>query len=304
MNTSHVSKRSLLVHRAALFAKTRAFFSDRAVLEVDTCLLSPFAPVDAHIDIMKVETGKDRFGYLHSSPEYAMKKLISSGSGDIYQLSHVFRKGEESPLHSPEFTMLEWYRLSLSYSELIEETFDLICTLIGEMPREKLTYREALIQFGGFDPATETHLLERVKEAGISLTEEGTGWDRDGLLSLLFSHLVEPHLGKDRLTAITSYPSTQAALAKKGLEGGFEVARRFEIYCNGIELANGYDELSDPKELKGRLQGENQKRILMGKESLPLDEEFIALTFPDCRGVAVGFDRVAMLARKGSSLYL
>ncbi|NGX38706.1 MAG: Elongation factor P--(R)-beta-lysine ligase [Chlamydiae bacterium] len=284
--------------RAQMLAAVRTFFDDRDVIEVDTDILSPAAPIDAHIDVMEVDMGDGKIGYLHTSPEYALKKLLAAGSGDIYQLSHVFRAGEESPLHFPEFTMIEWYRLNLDYTAFIEETLDLIRLFLPDLPAETLSYRQALRTYAAIDIAETKNLYECVLNHQIDVSEDAKNWDRDTLLTLLFSHLIEPQLGRERLTVITDYPSSQAALAKTAHIDGLEVARRFEVYYYGVELANGYDELTDASEQRERLLEENEERITLGKKSLPIDEEFIAALekgLPDCRGVAVGFDRLLML---------
>lgn len=287
-----------LAFRSACLAKVRKFFEERGVIEVDTNILSPYAPIDLHIDIMKVDMGGGAIGYLHSSAEYAMKKLLAQGSGDIYQLCHVFRSGEISPFHSPEFTMIEWYRVGMSFDSFIDETLDVIRLILGPLPKEIFSYREALLKFGGVDldgdlgKSTEIELSSRF-------------WDKDTKLDLLFTHLIEPHLGKGVLTVITDYPASQAALAKKAIVNGREVAKRFEVYFEGIELANGYDELTDAAEQRTRLIEENEARIAMGKECLPIDEEFLdalAMGMPESCGVAVGFDRLVKLSSSHEQL--
>jgi len=288
----------LLRDRAKMLGSVRAFFAEKGVLEVDTPILSKAAPVDAYIDVMRVEMGGGKIGYLHTSPEYGLKKLLSRGSGDIYQLGHVFRAEEESPLHSPEFTMLEWYRIGMPYIDFIEETLDLLRLFLGDLPSEILTYREALIKFADVDLSMEEDLYSSAIKRGINVSEDAKMWDRDALLTLLFSHLVEPELGKGILSVITDYPASQAALAKMAVIDGIEVARRFEIYYRGIELANGFDELTNAIEQRSRFEIENQKRIELGKEALPIDEEFLEALergIPECCGVAVGFDRLMML---------
>jgi lysyl-tRNA synthetase class 2 len=286
-----------------MLAKTRAFFAKRSVLEVDTFVLSPTAPVATHIDVMQVEMGKGQIGYLHTSPEYAMKRLLAAGIGDIYQLSHVFRQEELGPLHNPEFTMLEWYRSDLSYEELMEETLDVIRLFLGPLPQEKLSYGETLKHYAGVDwqKDSEALLYECAMTHKLGIPTEAKHWKRDTLLTLLFSFLVEPHLGQNRLTIICDYPASQAALAK--VEGA--VARRFEIYAEGIELANGYDELTNPEEQRKRFIEDNEERVQMGKNPLPIDEAFLAALeegLPDCRGVAVGFDRLMLLRHRAKEL--
>ena len=276
-----------------MLAATRHFFAQRDVLEADTNILSETAPVDAYIDVMRVEMGKNKIGYLHTSPEYGLKKLLANGSGDIYQLGHVFRANEEGPIHMPEFTMLEWYRIGMSYETFIEETLDLIRLFLGNLPSEILTYREAIQKHAHCD-----YVHDNLSPYIDSYSESAQKWDRDTQLTLLFSHLVEPHLGDGKLTVITDYPATQAALAKTAIVDGIQVAKRFEVYYRGIELANGFDELTNGSEQRVRFEAENAKRLSMGKDLLPIDEEFIeALNqLPECCGVAVGFDRLMLLS--------
>lgn len=293
MNTSLASRCGSVQERAEKFAAVREFFRERNVLEADTNILSKAAPIDAHIDVMQVDMGGGKIGYLHTSPEYGLKKLLASGSGDIFQLGHVFRAEEESPLHSPEFTMLEWYRIGMAYEEFIEETLDLIRLFLGNLPSEKISYRKALQKYANVD-----FIKEDLGPYVAPFSEEAQHWDRDTQLNLLFSHMVEPHLGAQKLTVITDYPASQAALAKTYELDGAAVARRFEIYFDGVELANGFDELTNAKEQRARFEEENQKRIELGKEALPIDEEFLAAleNMPECCGVAVGFDRLMALS--------
>jgi lysyl-tRNA synthetase class 2 len=278
-----------------MLATVRAYFAERDVLEADTHILSTAAPVDAHIDVMIVDMGGGKTGYLHTSPEYGLKKLLANGSGDIYQLGHVFRAEEESPLHSPEFTMLEWYRVGMPFEAFVRETLDLIRLFVGPKNAEILTYKQAFRLFASID------IHEPLGPHAKAFSDDAPNWDRDTQLNLLFSHLVEPHLGKDKLSVIIDWPASQAALAKTHMDADGEmVARRFEVYFGGIELANGFDELTDPVEQRGRFEAENAKRIALAKQALPIDEEFLAAlhTLPECCGVAVGFDRLmTILAR-------
>ena len=248
---------SLASDRAAALRLVREFFHARNVMEVDTPVLSPYAPIDRHIDVMQVGDH-----YLHTSPEYAMKKLLCKGVGDIYQLSHVFRKGESGHLHSPEFMMLEWYRLGFTFDQMIAETVELIESIIGKRSWRRMTYDEALDQFA-------------------------TG---SGPKELTWSDTVEPNL---TAAIVTHFPASEAALAKT--DG--EYALRFEVYVDGIELANGYDELANEAELRRRFEKANVN-------NLPMDEELLSLLddLPDCCGVAVGFDRLMMLRSGADSV--
>lgn len=279
-----------------MLARARSFFAEKDVLEVDCPALSIAAPIDTHIDVMQVSFQDKIIGYLHTSPEYGMKQLLSEKCGDIYQMSHVFRAGETSPLHNPEFTMVEWYRLSLSFEEMIEETLDFIRLFLGPLPSRALSYRETLLQFAQIDylHAKEQELFACLQKHNLGLTPASKQWDKDTLLQCLVSFLVEPHLGKDELFVLYDFPASQAALAET--EG--DSAKRFEIYYKGIELANGYKELLDANEQRKRLLASNAKRVELGKEILPIDEAFLKALekgLPPCCGVAVGFDRLLML---------
>lgn len=255
-----------LINRATFLAKTRAFFSKRGVMEVDVPLLSPTAPIDVHIDLVEASVlGKRAF--LHSSPEYGMKKLLSQGSGDIYQLGHVFRDHERGSRHSIEFTMTEWYRIGFSLQELIEEVFAYVQLFLSIEQYECIAYSEV---WKGHDE--ESFALE-----------------------------VEPMLGRGKATFVVDYPTQEAALARIN-ERGF--AERFELFVEGMELANGYNELTDSSEQRRRLEEANQKRQNLGKNCYPMDEEFIASLdqIPQCSGVAVGFDRLLMLRNQSEEI--
>ncbi|MFC2049142.1 EF-P lysine aminoacylase GenX [Chlamydiota bacterium] len=272
MSLASISKVEILKDRAALLARCRTFFAERGVLEVDVPILSRSASVDLHIDLVNVTCcGKPAF--LHSSPEYGMKRLLADGSGDIYQISHVFRDGEQGERHTVEFMMAEWYRFGFSFQQMMDETLAFIRLFLDHLPlaHETFSYREAFMRFAGKYPAD---LEER---------------------EVVYAFEVEPHLGKGKLSVINSFPPEQAALSKIGPDG---MAERFEVYYQGMELANGYHELTDAEEQRRRLVDANNERRKMGKQVYPIDEELIqALSkgIADCCGVAVGFDRLMML---------
>jgi lysyl-tRNA synthetase class 2 len=291
------SRWPLLVDRAHMLAQVRAFFAARSVLEVDTPLLSRWTNVDANIDVIETSDLPGGKRFLHTSPEHCMKRLLAAGCGDIYQLSHVFRKGESGRRHNPEFMMIEWYRKSLSFEELMAETCALAELFLGGKPRETLSYRDAFKSYVGLDPflCSNQELITQLTRInyGGALPET-----RDEMLNLLIGTLIEPHLGQQKLTVLTDYPASQAALACCKEKEGVLVAERFEIYYEGFELANGYHELADATQLRKRFEEGNQERVRQGKEALPIDEPFLAATengFPACCGVAVGFDRLLML---------
>lgn len=292
----------LLKNRAHMLSEVRAFFEKRHILEVDCPALSLAAPIDLHIDVMTVDTGGPT-GFLHTSPEYGMKRLLSLGIGDIYQLSHVFRAAEIGPLHNPEFMMIEWYRLGFSFEQMIAETLDCIHLFLGHLSVKSMRYKELLQQFLGVDYTTISpqELFAIGCEKGLGLPEEAHTWDTDTLLQALIGFVVEPQLGHDHLFVLTHFPSSQAALSQIR----DDEALRFEVYHKGIELANGYHELTDAKEQRRRLVESNQKRVAAGKVELPLDEHFLEALetgLPDCCGVAVGFDRLLQLKLKASTV--
>lgn len=289
----------VLKDRAAMLRRARLFFWKRKVLEVDCPLASARASVDAHIDLVSADEGR----FLHSSPEYGMKRLLSQGMGDIFQLSHVFRKGEYGKKHNPEFMMAEWYRRGISFQQMIAETVDFIRLFVGSIDSLQMTYREMFLHYTAIDltKATVASLIDFCKKKEIPLypgiEEEGI----DALLNLILGVVIEPELGKGNpcnIFILTHYPASQSALAQTTHIDDFHVAERFEVYCNGLELANGYHELAHAEEQLRRLEEANRQRQKIGKELLPIDTYFLnALKkgLPDCCGVAVGFDRCMML---------
>lgn len=303
MTPSFSSKVARLQDRAAMFRSARNFFHQKNVLEVDCPILSTCASIDAHIDLISALYQGKKECYMHSSPEFGMKRLISEGMGDIYQLSHVFRDGEFSPKHNPEFTMAEWYRLGFSLEQMMDETVQFIRLFLGNLSYHVISYRDLFRVKTGIDyvQATTQDLFDYIQSQQIpfypSLLEEG----KDALLNLILGSQIECELGREELTILAYYPASQAALACKRWHGEEQVAERFEIYYQGIELANGYHELTDAKEQRQRFLEANKARLMLKKKSLPIDENFLhALEkgLPDCCGVAVGFDRLMMLRQK------
>ncbi len=286
-----------------MFEKARAFFRKRNVLEVDCPALDPKAPVDLHIDVMKVSLFGSQIGYLHTSPEYGMKRLLAEGIGDIYQISHVFRDNEIGSRHHPEFTMAEWYRCHFSMNEMIQETCAFLQLFLQEMPIYFYTYQEVFQTFLEIDPfqTTQEELFSLLRTRNVESAQ--ADWDRDTLLQLCMSLFIEPMFKAHTLTVVTHFPPSQAALAKVVETSKGQAACRFEIFCGNMELANGYHELSDPEELQMRFEEANILRLKNGKDALPIDHIFLEALragFPDCCGVAVGFDRLMML-RHGSA---
>lgn len=301
MSSPELSQRiTRLKDRAILLAKSRQFFAERDILEVDCPLLTQKAAIDTHIDLIPALYRDQEIRYLHSSPEYGMKRLLSEGIGDIYQLAHVFRDGEWGSKHNPEFMMAEWYRTGFTLEQMIAETLSFISLFLGPLPHKIVSYRELFFQFTGLDyPTTSSELLfDYIQQQQIpyypSLLSEG----KDALLNLILGSTIEPHLGQGECTVLAYYPSTQAALARKRWHKGEEVADRFEIYYQGVELCNGYHELTMATEQRQRFEASNEERIQLGKKPLPIDHYFLEALekgLPDCCGVAVGFDRLMML---------
>lgn len=285
--------------RADIVQKIRDFFRQRKVLEVETPLLSRSSAPDLHLDSLSTD-----IGWLHTSPEYPMKRMLCAGYGDIYQICKVFRANESGPRHNPEFTMLEWYRVGWDLKELMNEVSDLIQSITGPKRSHYIDYRTAVKDACGMDPftATDQDLQQKATEiSGMACDQE----DRDTCLDLLMTHLVEPSLDPDSLTFIQYYPASQAALAQKCWHDGVEVAERFEAYLGGLELANGYHELADAKEQKQRFDAQNGLRQASGKPVMPLDETFLSALengLPDCSGVALGLDRLVMLATEADHI--
>lgn len=302
-----MNKLDLLRDRAEMLAKARDFFAQRGVLEVDCCSLSPHAAIDSNIDVIPAEVAPFQMGYLHTSPEYAMKRLLTEGIGDIYFLGHVFRQGEMGRLHNPEFTMAEWYRLGFSFEQMIQETCEFISLFLGDLPIRKIGYREAFETYVDIDysraPLAELH--RAAQRLNLSLSPDYASWPRDAFVHFLLTHAIEPHFGRGELTILLDYPPHEAALACVIEKNGEPVAERFEAYYQGVELSNGYHELPDGKELRRRFLEENAIRIKAGKPAYALDEKFLSAIgpqFPDCCGVSVGIDRLLLLKHKVQTL--
>jgi lysyl-tRNA synthetase class 2 len=291
-----------LRRRAEMLAAAREFFKSRGVLEVETPILSAAAVSDLQIESLATKVaGMPGSAYLCPSPEYAMKRLLAAGSGDIYQICKVFRDAERGRWHNPEFTMIEWYRLGFDDAALMDEVEMLIGRLFAPMrtfkAAERLSYSAALQRHAGVDPfnASDAELLDAGLRQGISCEAE---LDRDAKLDLLMGLIVGPRLGRDGPCFICDYPASQAALAR--LKPGHpHVAARFELYLDGLELANGFHELVQPKEQRARFVQDLALRRARGQVEPPLDENLLAALehgMPDCAGVALGFDRLVAIA--------
>jgi lysyl-tRNA synthetase class 2 len=282
-----------LSHRAELLFKIRQFFVHRNVMEVDTPILCKSTTTDPHIDSMSLNFyGKKLF--LQTSPEFPMKKLLSEGSGAIYQICKVFRSEQHGRYHHPEFTMLEWYRPDFDHLQLMDEIDKLMDVTGGFEKAVRRTYRDVFLRLTDIDPLTAS--TEKCRQYAIdkNIAPEGN-YTKDDWLDFIFTFLIQSHLIQP--TFIYDYPASQGAFAKIR-EGNPPVAERFELFVNGIELANGYHEVCDSKEQRLRFQAHNDIRKQMNKEEIPIDEPLLAALdkgFPDCAGVALGLDRLLML---------
>ncbi|HZN36999.1 MAG TPA: EF-P lysine aminoacylase EpmA [Pirellulaceae bacterium] len=293
----------MLRRRAELLKQVRRFFEDRGFLEVETPLLSHDTVVDRHLDPLGATLPSDPRQplagprlWLQTSPEFAMKRLLAAGVTAIYQVTKAFRGGEAGPLHNPEFTIVEWYRVGDDYAAGMQLLSDLAESLLDLGPAERLTYREAFRQFAGVDPFADP--------MQIVLEDLPPRADGDLVLDYLLTTRVEPHLGQNRPTILHDYPASQAALAQLR-PGQPPVAERFELYVRGIELANGYHELLDPALLRDRNRANNELRAAGGKYTLPAESRLLVAMdhgLPACSGCALGFDRLVMVATSAKSI--
>ena len=295
---------AIRVRRAQILAQVRQFFAERDVLEVDTPLLSHGSVTDVHLTAFATEfdyasSGQQEKLYLQTSPEFAMKRLLCAGSGPIYQICKAFRHEGHGRWHNPEFTMLEWYRPNFTDVELMQEVDALLQLVLNTSSAHKASYQTLFIEYLGVDPlvADEATLDSALNKADVNINDPHT-LSRDSKLQLLFSCVVEPSIGQDRPCFVYNFPASQAALAKINQQDK-RVAHRFEVYYRGAELANGYYELADVEEQKKRFIKDNQQREALNLPAIPLDEHFLAALdegLPDCAGVALGLDRLIMLA--------
>lgn len=291
--------------RAQLYRTIREFFAQRNVMEVETPIVSQAGVTDVHLASVQVQChieGRVQQQYLQTSPEFAMKRLLAAGSGPIYQICKVFRDDEHGRKHNSEFTMLEWYRPGLDLRELMHETAALLNVCLAhrfdEIRPLVLSYKHAFQDRLDINPlqATLAQLKQTAQRVGLTLD---LGDDRLAYMDLLFSHFVEPSLGFDTPIFLIDFPPEMASLAKVRLdEDGEEVAARFEVYIEGLELANAYDELLDASVLRARFEADNQEREKLGLQVMPLDENLLAALahMPECSGIALGIDRLLMVA--------
>ena len=281
-----------------MLATIRDFFQQRGVLEIETPLLCQHTVTDRHIDSFRVENY-----FLQTSPEYAMKRLLAQGSGPIFQICKAFRQGEAGKKHNPEFSLLEWYRPGFDHHNLMDETDELLQLLLQTKPAKRISYRNLFLETLNIDPfsITSESLKNIITNKVSNLHFDIHQLNKDDCLNLLLSYFIEPSLGFDAPVFVYDYPSTQAALAKLRRDEDITVAERVEVYIQGVELANGFHELGDAKEQRERFLEEQQYRRERGLFVPEIDERLLdALRngFPDCAGIAVGLDRLAMLIAK------
>jgi len=297
----------VLERRARMLRLAREFFAARSIIEVETPALTRSGVSDPHIASLQTRLAArdDHAFFLHTSPEYAMKRLLAAGAPDIFQVCKVFRDREIGSAHQPEFTMVEWYRLGATLDDMIEETCAFIIA-VSELPGlsiDTLAYREIFFDACHIDPL-ETDADRLADCAGrmiASVTADlrrQIGSDLNAWQNLLMSHIVVPDLAPERLSVIHHFPADQAALARLD-PADPELAERFEVFFNGIELANGYRELTDAAEQRRRFNTDKERRRAAGLSIMEPDQALLAALesgLPDCSGVAIGFDRVVMAA--------
>ncbi len=298
-----------LQFRANMLSKIRQFFAERDILEVETPLACRATVTDPYIISMKTEfssgAGLPQQLYLQTSPEYAMKRLLAAGSGAIYQICKAFRNGEYGRHHNPEFTLLEWYRPDYDHFALMDEV-DEFLQYVGNLPAaEKISYADLFQKYLNVDPliASYKQLCERIKSYELSIDHIAT-MDNDQLLQLLMSEIIEPKLGLKQPLIVYHFPASQAALARIHVND-IRVAERFEVYIQGVEIANGFHELTDATEQYQRFQHDLNKRKKLGYPKVTMDKNLLAALkhgLPNCAGVAVGIDRLAMVNTKAKLL--
>ena len=286
---------TIIQHRARIYRQVRAFFEERGCLEVDTPLLSPSTNTDVNIESIKASSlGKTL--YLQTSPEFAMKRLLAAGSGSIYQICHAFREGEKGRRHNPEFTLLEWYRIGFDYEQLMDEMECLIDNLSGKSNQyQRISYRQLVLEHISvdIDKVELSELQKKIDSLVPGTRSVELGYDQ--CLDILISLVIAPEM--KGYVFIYDYPVSQAALARvKTINPA--VAERFELFYDGLELANGFSELCDSSQQRQRFEGDNNRRLDAGVEPYPIDELLLSALnsgLPECAGVAIGLDRLLMV---------
>ena len=292
--------------RAQMLSKIRSFFDSRAVLEVETPLLCQATGTDPQLDFFSTEyhsLPRNKTLYLQTSPEFSMKRLLAAGSGSIFQICKAFRNGESGRFHNPEFSILEWYRIDYTLGQLIDEAVDLLTELLlGYCDIEsvkKISYGDVFNQVTGlnaFDFCQQSYALY-ASQNSISDAIEICGNDHSMWLDFIFSYQIQPQLKKYSICIIEGYPAIQSSLARINSDNA-DTADRFEVFIKGIEIGNGFFELSDAKEQESRFNQENQIRVAKGLEQVEKDEFFLQALkagLPDCSGIALGLDRLLMI---------
>ncbi len=301
--------------RAEFYTQLRAFFNERQVLEVETPILGRSTASDPHLDSLSLQLkhsqgAVDEHLYLHTSPEFPMKRLLAAGSGAIFQMCKTFRNAESGTRHNPEFSMLEWYRPNFDLKALMCETTELITEVLGTCEFRTVTYRHLFREHLGIDPMSVS--IDDLKQrAEVKAGYSGPDLGRDEYLDLLISVCIEPKLGFSESASyqplfVCDYPASQASLAAlKYDQDGFQVAERFELYINGLEIANAYHELTDAEEQRQRFEADNQVRKLLKLEEILVDENLLAALksgMPKCSGIAMGLDRLLMIKEGASTI--
>ncbi|TAK61454.1 MAG: EF-P lysine aminoacylase GenX [Methylobacter sp.] len=298
--------------RAQMLAEIRKFFADRSVLEVETPLLGHCIGTDPQLDFFTADywlPPRRQTLFLQTSPEFAMKRLLAAGSGSIYQIGKAFRNGESGRFHNPEFTMLEWYRVGFTLPQLMDEIAELIEGLFSGKPLKetrRVSYQDVFVSFTGLDPLIFSYqdYCAFARECELSEAVGICGQDHALWLDFIFSHKVQPHLGENALCMVYGYPACQSSLAKIN-EDNPQIVERVELFINGIELGNGYYELTDAEEQSRRFDKELAIRHLHKQPSAVKDQRLIAALqsgLPECSGVAVGLDRLLMLLSDSASI--
>ena len=310
MNWAPSASINTLKLRAQILAKIRHFFHSRDVFEVETPCLSSASVTDVHLKTFSTEfvgpgNAQGLALFMQTSPEFAMKRLLAAGSGAIYQFAKAFRNEESGRHHNPEFTMLEWYRPGFDEFDLMSEIDELMQLILDCEKAVFVSYQQVFIDILGLDPLNTTlsELKELAKQKGYTdIAERET--QQDTLLQLLFCMEIEPKIGIDAPCFVYHFPASQAALARLHPQDK-RVAGRFELYYKGMELANGFNELTDEKEQATRFEEDNLQRAKMGLPQVEIDARFLAALnhgLPQCAGVALGIDRLIMIATGHSDI--
>lgn len=290
-----------LQQRANIMQQIRQFFAEREVLEVETPTISQHTITDPHIFPLTCNDQNNTY-FLQTSPEYHMKRLLCADMGSIFQIGKAFRCDEQGRLHNPEFTMLEWYRLGFDHHALMDEMDLLLQTILYTTSAKRITYQEIFEQYCGIDPLIATVNELKAVAQQHNLNDPGLNDDKDAWLMYLFSLLIEPQLLKPIF--VYNFPASQAVLARIDKDDP-RVANRFEVYMGGMELANGFYELADAKEQRQRFENELAEKQSKVDYRLKLDENLLQALdhgLPDCAGVALGIDRLVMLALQADSI--